>query len=188
MTLEDRHKCENCDRGRLLSTRGNAFTSETANLTLGRVRNGKGIRRSRIRKEEGVALGQQGKEHLKDMNRIRLQHKVEGGKQYSVKISDSWLEMRQLVTTNMGASPRHQHHPQVTPNATGYSSALPEQLLSLKHCTVHCGGSATNWQAVQLGTGTSGIFSHCTQSASSSWWGKCNEHQEKYPHKDKKGR
>ena len=77
------------DRERLPSTRGNAFTSETANLTLGRVRDGKGIRRSRICKEEGIALGQQGKEHLRDMNRIRLQHKVEGGKQYLVKISDS---------------------------------------------------------------------------------------------------
>ena len=77
------------DRERLPSTRRNAFTSETANLTLGRVRDGKGIRRSRICKEEGIALGQQGKEHLRDMNRIRLQHKVEGGKQYLVKISDS---------------------------------------------------------------------------------------------------
>lgn len=73
---------------RLLSTTGNTFTSETANLTLGRVR-GKGIRRSRICKEEGIPLGQQGKEHLRDVNRIRPQHKVERGKQHVVKISDA---------------------------------------------------------------------------------------------------
>lgn len=37
MTLED--KCGNCDRGRLLRTRGNnTATTEAANLTLGRVR------------------------------------------------------------------------------------------------------------------------------------------------------
>lgn len=188
MTLEDRCKHRNCDRKRLPSTRGKAFTIKTANLTLGRVGERKGTRRSRICKEEGIALGQQGKDYLRDMNRISLQHEAEGGKQYLVKISDSWLEMRQLGTTNMGTSPKHLHHPQVPPNATGYSSALPEQLFTLKHCTVHCGGSATDWQIVQLGTGTSSIFSHCTQSTSSSWWGKCNEHQEKYPHKDKKRR
>lgn len=34
-----------------MSTGGNTFTSETANLTLGRVRDGKGIRRSIVCKE-----------------------------------------------------------------------------------------------------------------------------------------
>lgn len=98
-------------------------------------------------KEEGIALGKQGKEHLRDMSRIRLQHKVEGSKQYLVKISSSSLEMRQIGTGNMGTSPRNLHHPQVTLDATGNRSALPEQLFTLKHCTVHCGISATNRQA-----------------------------------------
>lgn len=41
---------------RWLSTRGNTFTSETANLTLGRVRDGKGIRSSTVCQEERIAL------------------------------------------------------------------------------------------------------------------------------------
>lgn len=77
----------NCDRGRLPTSTGNTFTSETANLTLGRVRDRKGRGRSRICREEGIALGQQNKERLRDTNRIRLQHKVEGSKQHLVKIS-----------------------------------------------------------------------------------------------------
>lgn len=161
MTIEERHKYGNSDRERL--PRGDAFTSETANLTLGRVRDRKGTRRSRMCKEERIALGKQGKEHLRDVNRIRLQHKVEGGKQYLVKISSSLLEMKQIGTGNMGTSPRNLHHPQVTLNATGNCSALPEQLFTLEHCTVLRGISATNRQAVQLGTETSGTFSHCTQ-------------------------
>lgn len=118
MTLEDRCKHRNCDRKRLPTTRGKAFTSKTANLTLGRVGERKGTRRSRICKE-GIALGQQGKDYLRDMNRISLQHKVEGGKQYLVKISDSWLEMRQPGTTNMDTSPKHLHHPQSHPMPLG---------------------------------------------------------------------
>jgi len=87
----------------------------------------------------------------------------------------------------MGASPTRLHHPQVTPNATGYSSALPEQLFTLKRCTVCCGGSPADWQTVQLGTGTSHIFSNCTQSASSSCKEKYNDHQEKDKNRKAKG-
>lgn len=39
-----------------MSTRGNTFTSEIENLTLGRVRDGKGIRSRTVCKEEGIAL------------------------------------------------------------------------------------------------------------------------------------
>lgn len=39
-----------------MSTRGNTFTSERANLTLGRLRDGKGIRSSTVCKEERIAL------------------------------------------------------------------------------------------------------------------------------------